>query len=510
MGNRAVDETLDTPMTDAPSSRWLPAVVAIVIFSMLSLLAGFGSDAFLEADAVLHYLYARFALAEPYRFVDVWGRPICTAVYAIPAALMGRTGTRLTSLALALGIAWIAMRIARRQGYRWPTLALIFTLGQPLVFTHSFTELTELPFALLVGAAFLAYQARWFAAMALLVSLTPLARPEGFGFILMAFAALALHRRWSSILILPLGVLIWSLAGWQMYGQEGTWWRWLPDHWPYAATSTYQPGYLLHFIASLPAIVSPLVFPATVAGIVLTFGLLRGRDGWRAFFNDHRFRCEILIAAIPLSILVVHSLLYWRGKMASNGELRYMLCVAPFWGVLAARGFQWACKRLAIRRVHLIAGAFCVLPACANFFYKVLPLGMDRDNQIAQRAATWLNEHPDPSRPFIMVSHPMIFYFLDASPTDRARVKDLNADTIVHPPVGTRLIWDSVYGQFNADRSRVVGEQMIVESGWEPDPALQAILDSIPGEKRAGWDARFHLEPTRWRAFVSRPKTLAD
>jgi hypothetical protein len=52
----------------------------------------------------------------------------------------------------------------------------------------------------------------------------------------------------------------------------------------------------------------------------------------RVFVNDHRARCEVLIAVIPIGVLVVHSLLYWRGLMASNGELRYMLTVAPFWG----------------------------------------------------------------------------------------------------------------------------------------------------------------------------------
>ncbi len=58
-------------------------------------------------------------------------------------------------------------------------LALIFTLGQPLLFLHSFSELTELPFALVVGLAFLSYQRRrwwWMAALAAIAAAGPAGR----------------------------------------------------------------------------------------------------------------------------------------------------------------------------------------------------------------------------------------------------------------------------------------------------------------------------------------------
>ena len=42
-------------------------------------------------------------------------------------------------------------KLAAGQGNRLPALALIFTLGQPLLFLHSFSELTELPFALVIS-----------------------------------------------------------------------------------------------------------------------------------------------------------------------------------------------------------------------------------------------------------------------------------------------------------------------------------------------------------------------
>src|SRR5437764_857034 len=183
----------------------VPVLVAITIFAGLSLWAAAASDGFLEADSCTHYIYARYAFAEPHLFVNIWGRPVCTGVYSIGAHFVGRMGVRVTSLCIAVGIALIVMQIARGQGWRSPAsvLALIFTLAQPLVFLHSFSELTELPFALLLGLAFVAYQGRRWSCVALVASILPLSRPEGFGFLAIVAVALLLHRRFLWLLVLP-------------------------------------------------------------------------------------------------------------------------------------------------------------------------------------------------------------------------------------------------------------------------------------------------------------------
>src|SRR4051812_20543479 len=146
----------------------LPILLAVLIFSATSIWCAIKSDGFLEADSLTHYLYARFAILETHYLVNIWGRPLVTGLYALPAYLFGRMGVRVTSLVLALLCGFVAYAIARRQQYRWPVLALIFTLAQPLVFLHSFSELTELPFAALIGLAFLAYQRRQFLTMTIL------------------------------------------------------------------------------------------------------------------------------------------------------------------------------------------------------------------------------------------------------------------------------------------------------------------------------------------------------
>src|SRR3954451_13063731 len=135
-------EKLTADITERSSLR--PLAIAMAIFAVLSAYAAVKSQGFLEADAVTHYLFARFALHEHHYLVNVWGRPLITGLYAIPAALGGVLGVRFLCLCLALICAGVTYIVASRQNYRWPALAGIFLLAQPLMYLHSFSELTEL------------------------------------------------------------------------------------------------------------------------------------------------------------------------------------------------------------------------------------------------------------------------------------------------------------------------------------------------------------------------------
>ncbi|HEY1629640.1 MAG TPA: hypothetical protein VGF52_07255 [Tepidisphaeraceae bacterium] len=466
------------------SDAW-PITLAIGIFALFSIWAAITSYGFLEADSCTHYLYSRFAFQDPSLLVNVWGRPICTALYAIPATLFGRLGVRFTSLLVAIGIGLVAYRIAKIQNYRWPALALIFTLAQPLVFLHSFTELTELPFALMLALGFWAYQKRQWLAMAILIGLTPLARPEGFGFVALAALALIVHRRWWWLAVLPIPLIAWNHAGWVLFGSEGPWWRWLRDNWPYSAQSLYTPGSIFHFVMLLPAVISPLMFPALCIGIWRALlplppgegrgeGALNTQTSFQAqapltLFRTERELNQILIAAIPLLILVVHSVLYHFGKMASNGELRYMLVVAPFWALLAANGWEWIFTRMNWSAPLRAAGIAALVPALVNLFYwKVLPLRLGDDWNQARAIAAWY-QHGELRKnyPFICAAHPALFYFLDM-PMVNEKLGSLEwgPKNVDHPPAGTLLIWDSIYGVYNADIKRSINEARLQQAGW--------------------------------------------
>jgi hypothetical protein len=497
-------------------------LIAAAVFSILSVTAAITSDGFLDADAATHYLFARYALHNPFYLVNVWGRPLATAVYMPGVFLAGRLGARLMSLLCALTCATLAWRLAILQRHRLPALAAIFTLGQPLFFLHSFSEMTELPFAATLALAFLAYRTRRWGWLAFFASLLPLGRPEGFAFCLLAAAALILHRRYLWILLTPLATIAWCYSGWLIEGRHGDWWQWLAHAWPYGSGSDYARGAPLHFVYLLPMLVSPAALPAIWIGIVRSLRCIprispspgtpgegrgeglrfdhgatarqkypspypspgvpgEGREGTRA----HRRLSQFLIAAIPLTVLIFHSLFHALGKFSSNGELRYLLIVAPFWGLLAATGWEWAFSRLRFRHATAWAGASVTLPFLLNLFVPIVPLHMDARWQSAHSLVDWY-KHSSIRRPYpyLLFADPAIDYFLDTNAEDSTRSTPWNKELVADKPSGTLLIWDDGFSNMNSNADRDVTLDEIRAAGW-------VMLPNPPG-----------IAPS-WRLFIS-------
>lgn len=490
-----------------PSVDWRALGLGIAIFAALSLWFGLRSEGFLEADACTHYQIARWAFDEPRNFVSVWGRPFCTGLYAVPAVLFGRAGVQVTSCIVAIVIAVVTTLIARRLEFRRPELAGIFVLAQPLVFLHSFSELTELPFALLVTLALYAYQRRALLAMAVLAGLMPLSRPEGFGFILVAAIALALHRRWVWLMVLPLPLMLWNHAGWMLDGYHGAWWSWLPKNWPYANKSMYSAGPIWRFAALLPVLVGPLVFPALIAGVGVMLNDIRlavPRMMISPSFDWRSLVMKVVIVGLPLGVLFVHSLLYWLGRMASNGELRYLMVATPAWALLMAVGWNWLADQLQWRRfVVTAAGVAAALPLSANLAWGVIPLTASDDWKLAKALTEWyLASDYSQSHPHLLASHGAMYYYADISMSDPERARYWGKTTIARRPPRTLLIWDPVYGLYNSDEKMSVTVAEIKAAGWREIPWP---LDTAP--PRRAWSEQAWLnspEPgDTWRIFVS-------
>jgi hypothetical protein len=475
------------------------AVFAISAFAVCSIAAAVRSKGFIESDGATHYLFAKYALSQPIFFLDIWGRPLCTGLFAVPAWLGGLLAVRITSCVIAIGCALVAMAIAKGQGYRWPMLALIFTLGQPLLFLHSFSELTELPFALVAGLAFLSYQRRRWWWMASLAAIAPLGRPEGFAFLLLAAVGLIGHRRWKCLLVIPLGLLAWSVLGHEFVGPgDRPWWRWLIDHWPYESGSEYPRGPLLYFLGILPMVVGPFALPAV--WIAAWQNLSAGWPPKR--LRDHRVRVNWLIAALPMAILIGHSLLFWLGRFSSSGSPRYLLIAAPLWGCLAARGWEWAFTRMNWPRPLSWAALAVVTPGLVNYCWRVLPVRQSADWRQAQRFAQWYESSPLRAEyPRIMSSHPGIFFYLEANPWDRREVLPWGREAIDHPPPGVMLIWDPEFATQNSDPNLVVSLKRVIRAGWVNDPSAE--MGSYVNDPSTPLNEPVLKTPHMWHIFLS-------
>lgn len=440
-------------------------IVATIVYAILSTAMSFASNAFLEADGVTHYLYARFAFDVPAYFVDVWARPVRMLVHAVPAHLFGLHGVRAASLLCAIACAWLTYALARQLKWSRPALAGFFVLAQPLFFLHSFSELTEVPFALLAAAAFLLMLRRSWPAFALVCGTMPASRPEGLCFVLLAIVMLTLHRRyrWLPLVVLPL--LVWNTLGWWLYGSEsGPWQRWLIDHVPYSNHSLYPSGRITRFMEVLPTVVSPLVLPAIFIGTVGLF-TRRSDDESTTPLLTWRLPDAWLIALIPWGILAFHSVLYATGRMSSSGEPRYLLAATPFWALLAARGWTMMADRFRWRSPERWAAVIALVPIAANCGWRVIPLREQPDARLAHEIIAWYHASPlSKSHPHLYATNPLVLFAADTLPQDSSRTM------IARCPPGSIFIYDSLYASFNADARMRVAPQAFLDAGWKPVP----------------------------------------
>jgi hypothetical protein len=188
-------------------------------------------------------------------------------------------------------------------------------------------------------------------------------------------------------------------------------------------------------------------------------------------FNPHHLeRCEALIALIPWSILAVHSVLWWKGKMGSSGDLRYLLIVGPFFALLGARGWEWTWQRFHWRIPHLVAGIVALIPLSANFMHgqRVVPFPLYADGYIARKAAEWYRSDAKIRKDFpkIMPTLPGVPYSMDISNNDKARFVPVCKAYVSDPPPGAVMIWDPVFGSANSNADMCVDQQLIHASGW--------------------------------------------
>jgi hypothetical protein len=456
-----------------------PAVViaiACTVYAALSMTCAYLSKGFLEIDGITHYLYARWATHNPAYFVDMWGRPFRTTLYSLPAKFGGLIGVRWTSCALALCVAWVSYLIARDLKLRWPGLAAIALLSQPLTFLHSMSELTELPFALLVGLAFWAYVRRRWLMFALVCSLLPTSRPEGFALLPVIAVVLALHRCWYYVPLLAVPLLVWNHVGWLTYGKPPGYWHWLISKWPYQGGSAYEPGPLLKYLGVLPWIIGPLVLPAMFIGWVRSLLPVARLRTLKAALADHRERCLLLVGLIPLPVFVGYSLLHWLGKMSSSGEPRYLLIVAPLWAVLTAQGVTWLWQRYEWKHVYAAAAVLGFAWLLVNVHWRILPLSRGPDLDEAETLAAWHRAEMAAKYPNVFVAHPGVTMYMDRVPSDMSK------QNVASRPAHTLLIWHKIYSLYNSDPTRIITPEFVAESGWH----------EIPRPAGVGEDWRFY------------------
>jgi hypothetical protein len=324
------------------------AFLGAVALVLLALYVGEGLVArgIYNDDDIGHYLIARDAGERPELFLNLWGRPLFTLVYALPAKL-GFGAVRVVTAAVT-ALAVVATGLAGAgAGISAPVAGgLLGTM--PFVLLLSYSSLTEPLAALVVALALHAWFARRATLALLLAGLVPLARLElgvvaGLG----GIAYIATTRgpgRWRGLLVGTF-VLGWAVVGAAVY-RDPTW---------FAAQvftgeeNLYGHTGFWHYLRGLIFVVGPVVFLFLL--VDLAASITRRRSD--------------LLSVLPGLIVMLYVLLSWKLSLGhAAGFLRHLVAPAPVFALAAGRGMaEISSGGVHTRRALLVLAGGAVLVA---------------------------------------------------------------------------------------------------------------------------------------------------
>jgi hypothetical protein len=443
------------------------AVIAVVFMAVIGVLLIFLFPGSPEQDVDYHFLMARTAWVDHFYFVDVWGRPLFTTLFA-PAAWLGFISARFFALAISVAAAWQTYRLAcdLRMSRAW--LVIPFLLGQQTFFELYSNLFTEPSFALILVVALRCHIGGRIKSGMLVASLLPLARPEG-AFLCLFWGLwililpqrerartsgnavnerergvragttgnvvryqLPIYRRvvnrLGSIVILASGVVIWWFAALLLTGDP----VFILHNWPATwRTDMYGHGTFLSYAQRSQE------FAGVILILPFILGLVRG------------FRCRYLslITSVFLVLFLLHSIFVKYGLFGEAGFPRYMVSVAPAIAVLTLEGWNTIFSVKILRPFVIVAGWVVLTFSILQSVHYLDSMVWTRDAVAIDEMADWLQQQY-PSVPGLIWSNGRMCIVLKRNLKDNppAGNREKLFALLEKAPAGTIVFWDNEIG----------------------------------------------------------------
>jgi hypothetical protein len=443
--------TTTTPIDRDAQRATRRAIIWLAAFAIVGIaLALLYPDSY-QQDGGTHFLFARDAWWNHVLLVDVWGRPLFTTLYAIPA-LLGYLPAKLLTVAVCVATAWQCWRWAEDEGMPRAELAIPFLALQPSVLLLASDTMTEPLFALVLVIALRLRRAGRTQLAMVIASLLPLARPEGF-FVCVLWGVWSLFdarmgdvwwRRARALPLLAAGVVAWWIAALIITRDP----RFILHNWPHQWAPTgalYGTApWLEYWHLRYEVVAKPLALFFAVGFVSL-------------------FVRRTLGAATSLVVMlfVLHSVLRHFGLFGSAGYPRYFVCIAPAIALITLEGWNvvadacWRAVRHASPRAHTIARAAASVLAAAllllvlsDDLYFIDDHATARDANAVADANAWLRSNSIQERQLIWSQAYMCIirrcdtrrrvFFTGDHAHDRALLES--------SPPGTLVFWDGETG----------------------------------------------------------------
>ncbi len=365
-------------------SYWAIAITSVVAI-VLIILVYFSSGSYQGGDTYQHFLIAKYSFVHSELLLHHWGKPFFTLLYALPA-LAGYSVAKVFTCAIGIVGAYITFLVARLLKQAASILVVFMVLFAPMYFIHLNSVMTEVLFSTwLILGIYLLLKNKLIVA-ALLLSLLPFIRTEGF--ILLPFISvwMLMHKKWIPFFLLASGTIIYSLFGWVFQYHDVLW---IFHQNPYAVQSPYGSGSWMHFIFSNKVIWGVPLFIAMCAGLLFLC--------WSSLVvKTEQFAKQYLVLiVIPFFVfLFFHSAAWATGTLGSNGETRVMVCTMPLAALLAGNAFNGIANFIKNKSIaKCIFILFAALLVITPFQFFKMPLEKSARQQTIANACLFVHQN---------------------------------------------------------------------------------------------------------------------
>jgi len=417
-------------------------LLALLVSFVILLLQSEGTAG--GADDLNHYRFARYSFSNPGFFFDTKAKTVFTLLRA-PVAQLGYIALQIFNILLGLAAALLTFYTARKLHYGQPLLALFLLVFAPMYTVMMLSGMNEVMFSFFLILGIYLYFHNKSIWSAVVISMLPFIRTEGFIIFPLFFLAFMMNRQWKAMPLLFSGFLVISLAGSFYYGD----FFWMITKNPYTgnASDIYGSGELLYYVERFNPIFGLPLFVLIVLGLLYIpiYFFRRGKQYRPAFIT------EVLVGFLPfLTYFCAHSYVWWKGMGNSVGEIRVMAAVFPSAVLLALFAWKHLIGLLKIgRNARSVIGI--LMASCLVFIpfqVHTIPVPLSIPQKLIKEAVSWL-EDMDYTERKIYYWDPFWWYLLDKEPIGNPKVHEgvfdrKNPGKNILP--GEIILWDAHYG----------------------------------------------------------------
>lgn len=421
------------------------------------------TNTFGGGDNFVHFRVSRYAFDYPKLFMDHWGKPIFTAVSAPFSYIGGYQGMQIFNLIGVLFSCLFVYKIGIKLNLQGGFIAPLIALSAPLYFLLTTTAMTECfcGFVLILGVYLFLYERYLLAAI--VISLIPFARTEGFLFIGIFAFCLSLRKQWKSLPFLLAGFVFYGIIGLFHSGD----FFWLITQNPYKGTANlYKHGEWNHYLMHSYEIFGITLTWLSMAGLAisLVYVFLK-RIKWSTFF---------LLSGCAILYFAAHSVAWWLGIGGSLGLKRIVTVITPLMAVFALFSIDLVLHKIkwpVVRIIPiLILGSFIIQ---TPFNRGIEKFDAGAEEKVYNKAILYLEEAELDQR-FIIYPNAYVTFKMDLDPFNEDRSKEWVYNRNVPSAKfekGSIFIWDSHLGP---------NEGGVLEEELEADKGLRLVHAVYP------------------------------